>query len=393
MIICFFSAQYLPTVGGVERFTAGLANRLTEYGHRVIVVTSSLKGFENEEESDGVTILRVPSIFFADRRLPVALPFFGWNKIKQKLKKLNIDFIVVQTRLYPLSLLGARFAKSNNVRSILIEHSTKHLILSGAVGKLCSMYEHFMMNNLRRSGIDFYGVSKACTDWLEHFKVKTDSVVYNFVDPKKLDGVAQSVLGQFDDENGFISSLIAPAKITIERPIFILYSGRFVAEKGVMQLLHAFDKLRLVRDDVYLLLAGDGPQLKELKRVLPTGAFLLGMLPYEKNIALMKSADIFCLPTKAEGFSTTVLEAAALKTTVLTTCTGGSPELILNDEYGIIMEDDSIQTIEESLKKATRDAQWRALATENAYRLLCENFTLDSVSKRLLDIVGDKDYS
>ena len=40
MTICYFSAQYLPTVGGVERYTWNLARRTVAAGHRAIVVTS-----------------------------------------------------------------------------------------------------------------------------------------------------------------------------------------------------------------------------------------------------------------------------------------------------------------------------------------------------------------
>ena len=38
MTICYFSAQYLPTVGGVERYTWNLARKTVAAGHRAIVV-------------------------------------------------------------------------------------------------------------------------------------------------------------------------------------------------------------------------------------------------------------------------------------------------------------------------------------------------------------------
>ena len=42
MTICYFSAQDLPTVGGVERYTWNLARRTGDAGHRDIVVTCAL---------------------------------------------------------------------------------------------------------------------------------------------------------------------------------------------------------------------------------------------------------------------------------------------------------------------------------------------------------------
>ena len=57
MTICYFSAQYLPTVGGVERYTWNLARRTVAAGHRAIVVTSALPNLpEHEIDGDGIEI-------------------------------------------------------------------------------------------------------------------------------------------------------------------------------------------------------------------------------------------------------------------------------------------------------------------------------------------------
>ena len=61
MTICYFSAQYLPTVGGVERYTWNLARRTVAAGHRAIVVTSALPNLpEHEIDGDGIEIYRLP---------------------------------------------------------------------------------------------------------------------------------------------------------------------------------------------------------------------------------------------------------------------------------------------------------------------------------------------
>ena len=49
MTILYFSAQYLPTVGGVERYTWNLALRTVRAGHRAVVVTSALPGLPVHE--------------------------------------------------------------------------------------------------------------------------------------------------------------------------------------------------------------------------------------------------------------------------------------------------------------------------------------------------------
>ena len=61
MTLCFFSAQYLPTVGGVERYTFNLAKRVIAAGHKALVVTSALPGLPMDETDEyGIQIIRLP---------------------------------------------------------------------------------------------------------------------------------------------------------------------------------------------------------------------------------------------------------------------------------------------------------------------------------------------
>lgn len=72
MTICFFSAQYLPTPGGVERYTWNMARRAVRAGHRAVVVTSALPGLpERETDADGIEIIRLPVWPVMNGRFPV----------------------------------------------------------------------------------------------------------------------------------------------------------------------------------------------------------------------------------------------------------------------------------------------------------------------------------
>ncbi len=57
----FFSAQYLPTIGGVERYTQNLSAALVAAGHSATVITSALPGLpKHETDESGTRILRLP---------------------------------------------------------------------------------------------------------------------------------------------------------------------------------------------------------------------------------------------------------------------------------------------------------------------------------------------
>ena len=70
---CFFSAQYLPSMGGVERYTYNLARHLIVKGNRVTVVTSAVRGLPEHEVSEGIEIYRLPSFGFLNGRFPILL--------------------------------------------------------------------------------------------------------------------------------------------------------------------------------------------------------------------------------------------------------------------------------------------------------------------------------
>ncbi len=111
--------------------------------------------------------------------------------------------------------------------------------------------------------------------------------------------------------------------------------GRMQDVKDPLTLARAF--VRLVQTlpqakrRLRLVMIGDGP-LRERARVLlaEAGVEHCAWLPGERNDVprMMRSFDLFVLPSLAEGISNTVLEAMASGLPVLATAVGGNPELL-----------------------------------------------------------------
>ncbi|MBQ8610317.1 MAG: glycosyltransferase family 4 protein [Oscillospiraceae bacterium] len=381
MHFMFFSAQYLPTVGGVERYTASLGKELVKNGHRVTVVTSALPGLPAEETgADGIAVIRLPVIPLIGGRFPV----LRLSSQKAAFKKLFVqhkpDFCVIQTRFYTNSIMAARLCKKHRVPALVVEHGTAHLMRGGLTGILGDVYEHLVCRYIHGKCLDFYGVSVACCDWLRHFGIETDRVLYNSVTPAELRALAEKGAGQLHEK--------LPAGI--ENKVKFVFSARFIPEKGVEPLLHAFGRVRENHPDAVLLMAGDGPLWQKADADKPENVYLLGRLSYEANLALIAMGDAFVLPTFSEGFATTVLEAAALGTVVLTTPTGGSPQLIPDAEHGCLFPSMAEEDIFEALEAALADAEWRRRAAAAAYDNLLHNFTWEETCRRLVATARQK---
>ena len=104
-----------------------------------------------------------------------------------------------------------------------------------------------------------------------------------------------------------------------------------------------------------------------LKKENHPDVIYLGKLDFDHVISLYHQSDVFCLPTDyPEGFPTTVLEAAASDCYVIATEKGGSGELILSEEYGMILQENNAKNIAEAIKKAILDDKYRASAIKKA---------------------------
>ena len=131
MNFVFFSAQYLPTVGGVERYTYNLSRQLIKNGHNVVVITSSLENQpEQEEDENGIKIYRLPSYPAMNGRFPV-INLSQIKKIGKIIDANSIDFAVIQTRLYPLCVAAAHICRKKNnnyIYIVLRKHKRKRAI-------------------------------------------------------------------------------------------------------------------------------------------------------------------------------------------------------------------------------------------------------------------------
>ena len=380
MRICFFSAQYLPTVGGVERYTYNLAKQIIAAGHEALVVTSALPGLPAHEiGSDGIEIYRLPALLFMKGRFPVPLPCPSFHTLAKQLWKTPIDLCLIQTRFYVSSLYAARQCSKRNIPSIVVDHSTGHLPMgSSLLNWAGARYEHFAAWYLQRYCTHYFGVSKAVSQWLGHFGIKAQGQLYNAVDPSAIRSIAHAEAAvDWRQRLGLCPETHLIASL-----------GRLIPEKGVPQLIEAFQKAKL--EGCALIVAGDGPLMSKLKENCPDKVYLVGSIAYPQALQLLQQAQVYCLPTfYAEGFPTTFLEAAACGCPIITTHTGGSGELLPDSSYGLQLEGPDPDALAQALSFALSNPSWRVQAAQKTGQLLEQNFTWEAVSQHLLKIAKE----
>jgi glycosyltransferase involved in cell wall biosynthesis len=127
----------------------------------------------------------------------------------------------------------------------------------------------------------------------------------------------------------------------------VLFVGRLVPEKGVADLIDAARSLR----DVDLVIAGAGPLRDRLERRAAGTARFVGGLAQSELVRWYDWADVLCLPSYHEGLPVVLMEALATGLPVVTTAVAGIPELVTDDETGLVVEPGDIEGIAAALEK------------------------------------------
>jgi glycosyltransferase involved in cell wall biosynthesis len=148
-------------------------------------------------------------------------------------------------------------------------------------------------------------------------------------------------------------------------PLRLLFVGRLVPEKGVPVLLRALAALRdrgLVLDAV---LVGDGPYRDQLegdaRRLGVAGQLTFtGALTGAAIAPQYRDADVFCLPSFAEGLPVVLMEAMANELPVISSRLAGIAELVDHDENGLLVPPARPDVIVEALARLAADPALRA---------------------------------
>ena len=136
----------------------------------------------------------------------------------------------------------------------------------------------------------------------------------------------------------------------------ILSVARQYRRKNTANLLRAMPLVRASFPAVLLRVIGSGPELKRLRRLAADlglddgGVSFAGSLPGRAAVQReMRSADIFCLPSRQEGFGSVLLEAMAAGLPIVAADAGATPEVAPHGEVALLVDPDDVEELARSL--------------------------------------------
>lgn len=149
----------------------------------------------------------------------------------------------------------------------------------------------------------------------------------------------------------------------------MVHVSNFRKVKRVEDVLKVFDKVRKVVP-AKLILVGDGPErpaIEKLCRELDTCNDIVNLGRINDPTEVLKMADLFILPSETESFGLAALEAMAMRIPVISTNTGGLPEVNINEVTGYLSNVGDVDDMAANAIKLLSDEKLLAKFKENAY--------------------------
>ncbi len=199
------------------------------------------------------------------------------------------------------------------------------------------------------------------------FSIKNDiQVIYNFIDTQKYDKLHQLKCNR---------SAIAKPNERI-----LTHVSNFRPVKRIDDVIKVFYEVQK-KIPSKLILIGEGPErakIENLVNKLQISDDVLFLGNSSEVSKILCYSDVFLLPSQTESFGLAALEAMAAKTAVISTNTGGLPEVNIHEVTGFLSDIGDVKDMAKNVLTILQDDQILDTFKNNA-RAHAKKFSLDNI--------------
>ena len=329
----------------------------------------------------------LPVTAYWDRHRP---PRWNWpgrifrSQVRDLAEQLRAEQIdVVYDRTYHMTMITAEACRKAGVPrvSVVVAEPKNDLITN-------ERRFRWLKYRLLRRAYQTAGAVVAVSD-----SVRAAICQYYAVSPDRVQVIANGIdLRRLDDPSTDRPGMFSP---TGQQSLLVV--GRLHPDKGIDLLLRAVAQLQREPNPPLLQvhLLGTGPAEPELRQL----AGQLGLQStvnwqgFQSDIAgWMRSADLFCLPSRFEGLPNALIEAMALGLPVVATrCSSATAELLRSGEWGEMVPTEDVIALARAIRwvcEHPAEARTRAAAARDTIRQEYTMATCVERTTRLLESVA-----
>lgn len=355
--------------GGAERFPVFLAEILNSSGFEPVIISKSRKllDFANDR---GITSIRgwwwkqqnwsgIRALLFPVYILWQLILFFWYLIIFIRIKP---DIVHIQSKD---DFIAATFAaKLRNSKIVWTDHADlKHVFMNhkiwfkNPVGKLVHL------------------ASKLADSITVVSKSELSLVTNNL---RKRDPTIKKIHVIY---NGVTDTRSAYPKPHGSKHFTYCVVSRLVTDKGIGEVIEAFNKLLKKYPTSRMVIVGNGPQSEQFEKQAD-GNNQISFLGYQKDpISFMAQSDVFVQPTYHEGFSISLVEASMMAMPIIATAVGGNLEIIEDGQTGLLVKPRDIDSLYTAMVKLQCDDALRRLIGRRSRQQYEDRFNFSNIVK------------
>ena len=171
----------------------------------------------------------------------------------------------------------------------------------------------------------------------------------------------------------------------------IVSIGDLTRNKGYLYGLEAINILVKKGTPLHYTIEGEGEDRKMIEQYIAMKQLegvvtLLGRTLTTKD--MLHEYDIFLLPSVKEGLPYTLIEAGSAMLPVVTTITGGIPEIVRHEETGLLVQPKDVEGLSEALERVIEDRRYGKQLGQKLHSHIVQNFSYSKMLAETAKVYG-----
>lgn len=402
MRILFLSDDFPPqSFGGAGISTYELALGMRKAGHDVFVITTCRKESEaGESDYHGIKVFKIASDYHERWRAYVSL-YNGpvVKRVEKLLKNIKPEVVHAHNIHFYLSyhclktakryakavvftardVMTFNFAKLTTKRYLEnFDYRTNWIDHIRQARKRWNPFRNFFIKRYFKYADKIFAISRALKEALNQNGIKNVEVIYNGIDANEW-YVGADTVTNFREKHGLLNKKV------------LLFSGRLSAAKGGGKTLEALAQIVKVAPDTVLLVAGGNDwyaklMLEKAKNLgVEKNLIFTGWIERNTIKVAYAAADIVLMPSICfDAFGRVNIEAMASRKPVVSTCYGGTPEIVVDGVTGYIVNPLHPEEIAEKALELLKNPKRAEEFGKAGYERVKTHFSLERVITQYL---------
>lgn len=215
--------------------------------------------------------------------------------------------------------------------------------------------------------------------------------------PKKLSVIAKGSTNGIDvnrfNKNVLDIARLAALKTKINyhpQNKYMLFIGRLVADKGMVELVNVFVQLQKENSSLKLILAGEyepslDPLPEEIVKEIENNPSIIHVHWVKEVEYYMSLADYFVFPSHREGFPNVLLQAGAMELPIICSNIAGNTDIVVHNETGLVFQQGNKADLKYKILQALDQKEQMQKMAKKLHQIVNSDYKREVVWQHILE--------